>query len=264
MQTALKIIFISTSVASVLLGFTGFADAQNISQLAYNLKIEGDQGENGEIVSFKDGKYFLSTTEYDSSMYGVIQIDPDLALNRETANTRPVVSNGQVFVRVSRANGEIKEGDLLTTSKDTGIGQKATKSGHVLGKALKDFPNDEDSEETGLIPALININYNQISSQSEALTDAGIDQVAKKVSSSLVSGNIPDLLKYIFALILGAISFFLGLSHFVRSNRTAVESIARNPLAKADIQRQLVIGTAGILAVCGIGLAISVWILIFL
>lgn len=262
--TAAKTFLFLTSLIALLLGPVVAVKAQQINQVAYNVEISDPEAESGDIVSIQDSQYSLSQIEYDQGLYGVIYIDAEVTLGTVTATTRPVVTNGEVLTKVSKAGGQIKAGDLITTSKDKGVGQKATKSGHVLGKALKDFPNSEDSGETGLIPVLVNVNYNQISLQSETLTSQGIDQVAKKVSSSIVSGNIPELLKYIFALLLGAISFFVGLSHFVRSNRSAVDAIARNPMAKVDIQRQLVFGTAGILVVCGIGLAISVWILIFL
>lgn len=238
--------------------------SQKINQVAFNVEIGDSQARSGDIVSFENGKYLLSSKEYDPGIYGVVYADAQVSLGKISPATKAVVVSGEVLVNVSTSGGEIKRGDLLTTSKDKGVAQKSTKSGHVVGKALKDFPTKGDTAKEGQIPALINISYNQISSQSEALTQQGIDQVARKVSSSIVSGNIPDLLKYIFALLLGAISFFVGLSHFVRTNSTAVEAIARNPLAKADIQRQLVFGTAGILVVCALGLGIAVWILIFL
>ncbi len=264
MKSAIRA-FSSILLSALLLSASAtFAFSQGINQVAYNVVVAESDAETGSIVSFKNGQYELSKAEYDTGVYGVIYSDAQVALGKITVATKPVVVNGEALVKVATSNGEIKAGDLVTTSKDKGIGQKATKSGHVLGKALKDFPNSEASGNNGVVPVLINVSYNQISSSSEALTDQGLDQVAKKVSSSIVSGNIPNLLKYIFALLLGAISFFVGLSHFVRSNRTAVEAIARNPLAKADIQRQLFFGTAGILVVCGIGLAISVWILLFL
>jgi hypothetical protein len=264
MSSAWRVVLIATITAYYLFGVVSFALAQNLNRVAQNVELESSGSSSGQVVSYKDGKYNLSNIEYDNGIYGVIDSDAEVILGNFSSNSVPVVVSGEVMVKVNSNNGDIQTGDLLTSSKDLGIAQKATRSGHVLGKALKDFPNDDDKGESGTIPVLLNVNYNQISSQSEGLTSAGIDQVAKKVSSSLVSGNLPELLKYIFALILGAISFFVGLSHFVRSNRTAVEAIARNPLAKADIQRQLVFGTAGILVVCTLGLAIAVWILLFL
>ncbi len=263
MKTATKLLSASVLSTSLLLGSFLVVQAASFNQIAYNVEVSSANAEAGDLISYKSGKYQLSSEEYDTGIYGVISKDPDVSLNTITASTKPVVVSGQVSVKVSDKNGTIKAGDLITSSKDIGIGQRATRSGHVLGKALEDFP---DSGKGGVasISVLLNISYNQVSATAENLTNAGVDQVAKKVSSSFITGNIPNLLKYIFALLLGTISFLVGLSHFVRSNRTAVESIARNPLAKGDIQRQLIFGTAGILVVCGFGLIIAVWILIFL
>lgn len=250
--------------ATLLASTATIAFAQTSDQIAYSIELNDPTATVGQIVSQTDGKYALSTKEYDSGVYGVLVNDPAVSLNQSTSTTRYIVMSGPVNVRVSKKNGDIREGDLITTSKDLGIGQKATNSGHVLGKALKDFPGDNDKSDSGIIPVLLNVNYNQVSAQSESLTKTGLDQVTKKVSLALVSGNLPDLLKYVFALLLGLISFFVGLYHFVKSNRTAVESIARNPMAKKDIQKQLIIGTSGILIVSAIGLAIGVLILFFL
>lgn len=264
MAPAQRLICLITTTA-LLLTFTGSKTlAQSLNQVAYYLTITDSQAATGMIVSQDNNQFQLSNQDYDAGIYGVIDLEAAVVLGKITNESKPVVISGETKVRVSKVNGDISKGDLITTSKDKGIGQKATRSGHILGKALADFPSSSNDSPTGLIPVLISVNYNQISSQSEGLTDQGIDQVAKKVSSSLVSGNLPDLLKYVFALVLGAISFLVGLSHFVKSNRTAVEAIARNPLAKTDIQRQLVFGTAGILVVCALGLGISVWILLYL
>lgn len=262
-KTAQTIAVISI-LPAYLFGLATIAYSQSIEQIAYNIVIEDPSAREGMIVKLASGKYDITVKEYDPEIYGVIVKEAAVVFNRSNENTRAVVRSGQAEVLVSKKNGDIKVGDLITSSNDKGIGQKATKSGHILGKALENFPNSEETEETSVIKVLVSPNFNEVSATSESLTDAGLDQVAKKVGGALLSGNIPELIKYLFALLLGSISFFIGLAHFVRSNRTAVESVARNPMAKADIQKQLIIGTAGILFICGIGMAISVWILFFL
>lgn len=254
--------FIATT--TLLLGSVSTSFAATVNQVAYNIEIKDTEPKDGSIVSLRSGIYQLSDKEYDPGIYGVIQLEAAVTLNEISATTRPVVTSGQVMVRVTKSNGEIKEGDLLTSSKDKGVAQKATKSGHVLGKALADFPREGEPGEEGLIPVLVSVNYNQIAAKSEELTQTGVDQVARKVSVALVSGSLPDLLKYIFALLLGLITFFWGLAHFVRSNRTAVEAIARNPLAKGEIRKEQILGSAVILVVCAMGLGVAVGILVFL
>lgn len=234
-----------------------------ISPAAYNLEISDSNAEAGQIVASESGKYRLTSQEYDPGIYGVIVTQAPVVLNIPTATTKIVVTTGEALVKVNKNNGDIKTGDLITSSKDKGIGQKATKSGHILGKALANFPSESQSAEVGTIPVLISVNFNQFSSRSEELSQAGVDQVASKITGAFLEGNFPSLIKYIFALLLGGISFFVGLAHFVRSNRSAVDAIARNPLAKGDIQKQLIIGTAGILAISAVGLGIAVAILVF-
>jgi site-specific recombinase XerD len=50
---------------------------------------------------------------------------------------------GQVRTKVSTINGSIKRGDLITLSENSGIGQKSTGSGPVLGTALEDLSSEE-------------------------------------------------------------------------------------------------------------------------
>lgn len=254
--------FLLLTSLSLILALPSFA--ASINQVAYNLEIKDSDPKDGSVVSFKTGVYQLSSTEYDTGLYGVIQLEAAVTLNNISENTRPVITTGQALVRVSKKNGDIKEGDLITSSKDKGVAQKATKSGHVLGKALEDFPSNTSSDGEGLISVLLSINYNQIAAKSEELTQTGVDQVANKVSTALIKGSIPDLLKYIFALLLGLITFFWGLAHFVRSNRTAVEAVARNPLAKKEIRREQLIGAVVIVVICGFGLMVALGILVFL
>ncbi len=263
-MTVRKLLVSTTAACSLLPVLAAPVFAASLNQIAYNLEISDSNAANGSIVSAKAGVYSLSQIDYDPGIYGVIQNDAAVVLNQDTGKTRPVVTSGQALVRVSAASGDIKEGDLITTSKDKGVGQKATKSGHILGKALGDFPIKGDNNKEGLIPVLISINYNQISAQSEQLTQTGIDQVARKVSSALVQGNLASISKYIFAMLLGLITFFWGFAHFVRSNSTAVEAIARNPTAKEDIQKQQIIGSIVIIVVCALGLGVAVGILVFL
>ncbi len=257
-------LFLTLLTATLLLTTVKVTYAANINQVAYNLEIKDSDPKDGSVIVARAGVYQLSDKEYDPGIYGVIQSQAAVTLNNISENSRPVVTTGQALVRVSKVNGDIKEGDLLTSSKDKGISQKATKSGHVLGKALGDFPSNTGTGEEGLVPVLLSINYNQIAAKSEELTQTGVDQVARKVSTAIVSGSLPELLKYVFALLLGLITFFWGLAHFVRSNRTAVESVARNPLAKNEIRREQIIGSVVIIIVCALGLGVAVGILVFL
>lgn len=109
-------------IATTLLTSTAnIAFAQISDQIAYSVEVNDPTAMVGKIVSQTDGKYALSTKEYDSGVYGVIVNDPAVSLNKISSTTKYVVINGQANVQVSKKNGNIKEGDLITTSKDLGL-----------------------------------------------------------------------------------------------------------------------------------------------
>ena len=55
---------------------------------------------------------------------------------------KPVIVglSGRVPVKVSTKNGDIRPGDYITTSDIPGVGMRATRAGHVIGKALTGLP----------------------------------------------------------------------------------------------------------------------------
>lgn len=113
------------------------------------------------MIISQSGELVPCDEEYDSRVAGVIAgaegYKPALILDKTDEPGRlPVAMIGKVFCRVTTKNGEICAGDLLTTSTITGHAQKVQNRGQaigaVIGKALGNC-----SEETGLIPVLINL-----------------------------------------------------------------------------------------------------------
>ncbi|MBI4930605.1 MAG: DUF2190 family protein [Bacteroidetes bacterium] len=65
-----------------------------------------------------------------------------------------VAKEGTTYIKVNNENGNIKKGDLITTSSISGVGMKATKSGMVIGIALEDA-----NQNDGIVKAKILIQY---------------------------------------------------------------------------------------------------------
>ena len=102
-------------VTSSLLSLSVFSTspifaAPNLSQVAYNIEIKDSNPPNGSIVAVRKAIYMLSDRDYDPGIYAVIQEDAAITLNEVGSTTRPVVTNGQALVRVTKTNGAIKEG----------------------------------------------------------------------------------------------------------------------------------------------------------
>ena len=84
-------------------------------------------------------------------MVGVISKEPSVVLNDPNEGP-PVGLTGRVVVKLVESNKLIKGGDFITSSNQKGLGQKATKPGHVIGYAVSDQKQGEDFVEILLQP----------------------------------------------------------------------------------------------------------------
>lgn len=96
------------------------------------------------ISSDKNRAVTLSSEPYSTAIIGVYSTKPGFVgtthpMQGKYNNEIPVAITGIVPCKVTTENGQIKRGDLLTTSSTPGYAMKATdpKIGTVLGKALE-------------------------------------------------------------------------------------------------------------------------------
>jgi hypothetical protein len=237
----------------ILLGIFSFQItlSQGVPLIAQHLEIKDSEVQKGDIVSLRNKEIHRSDIPYDRDIIGVVGERPILVFGKETTTTLPVVSYGKTLVRVTNQNGEIKKGDYITSSNRPGVGQKATESGFVVGRALEDFNEDE-----GLIPVFVNIQYLNLAPKRPSFSG-----VIQEILSALkVPENATEVLRYTFAILLAGMSFLFGFLFFVRIMREGIVGISRNPLAKRSIQTAMILNLVGIsiLTLAGIGLALFV------
>jgi len=221
--------------------------AQNLPTLggvAVNVEINDTSVEVGHIISVTKDGFKKSTTEYDVLIFGVVVSAPILSVEPRDDSTRSVISSGETLVRVSTANGEISEGDLITTSVQPGLGQKATRSGYVIGKALQGY--SESGE--GLISVLVGSSFG-----SGGGTGAGVGSLIGIVAD-------PANARYVLAAILGIVVAIGGTIAFIRLISTGVTAVGRNPLAKGSIYRSMFVAAAAIavLAIAGVAAVVLI------
>lgn len=202
------------------------------SGIGYSIAIEGDVGDDGSIVSYKDGKYYLANTTYDENIYGVVADNTGVSIEDvNLTNSRLVVSSGDADVLVSTQNGAIKRGDFITTSNKPGVGMKATKSGQVVGVATQDFTSD-NPDDVGKILVYVNIHsqFIGVTGSTNVLTalKAGLDA---NLLSPLIS------LRYILAAVVAGMTFAIGFRSFGKVSSSSVDALGRNPLASVHIRR---------------------------
>ena len=252
-----RVIFLLVFLLTFLATKNSFAQDLTNGQIAKNLSVADSAAKTGDILSKSDKGLVRASTEYDGNIFGVIVSDPSLSLNQIGSGTFPVVSYGPTKVNVSDKNGAIKSGDFITSSKQAGVGEKATGSGEVLGKALENL-----SGHSGEISVFINIQDRTI--ETKASSGNALDRALNLFSSTLEKpSSFPIILRYLLAMILAGGSFLFGYLSVVRAMRNGLEAIGRNPLARGAIQAALVLNLAGIGIISSVGVGLALFIIFY-
>lgn len=227
------------------------------SGIAVSEPVPEDVGKPGDILSLRDGEFLVSEKEYDELMYGVIVETPIAYIqDTELIESKLVVTHGETLVTVSNANGDIKEGDFITSSSIPGVGKRADKSGYVLGFALEDFAPGDSAQTTKLL-VFVDVRNQYLESN-----------VKVNLIEALRSGfQAPFLtpvtsLRYILAALVVAGSFVIGFSSFGRTSGSGIEALGRNPLAKKTIQTTIIFNFVLTAIIMFIGLTLAYLILV--
>lgn len=190
----------------------------------------------GDIIVYKDGIYQKSSARHQSNIIGVYVENPSFEFRPEdTSGKVPILSSGDAYVRVSTVNGEIKQGDFLTTSEIVGAAMKATDRGIILGTALEDF-SQEDPTNVGRILVQIDITDTKIAGTIALEEGSALNLIDVFSASKRALYESPsDSFKYIVAAIVVIVSFIFGFITFKKVAVKGVEAIGRNPLASKII-----------------------------
>jgi F0F1-type ATP synthase membrane subunit c/vacuolar-type H+-ATPase subunit K len=210
----------------------------------------------GSIVSSSQKGAILSILPYDSQVLGIVSRDAAIQIStNDSTNTVPVISNGTVYVLVSSQQGNIQNGDYLTTSTIPGVAVLATKSGYVLGTALENY-NSPSPSQIGLIAISLNLHYfNTKPEFPGSLTD--IFKLALLPNST----ELNPLFKDIVAAIVVLASLILAFMTFGRTAAKGVEALGRNPAASRIIHMGIIFNVAIVFVIVLGGLTVAFMIL---
>lgn len=215
--------------------------------------------DNGSVIcSVPEGTgYTQCNQDYQPSMYAIITTNPAVSIGELTLeNEFYAISSGIAEVRVSSINGNIAEGDLLTTSNTSGVAQKASKNNFVLGTALTAF-SSENQSDIGTVFVSINIH------QATGFTDVRTNllEILREGVTAAVLTPIAAL-RYILAALVVISSFVLAFVYFGKLARAGIEAIGRNPLAHRTIELTVVFHLAITIAIFLVGLGVAYLILV--
>lgn len=245
--------FVYTLLFSSLIGVSFGLSAVSLPVESYGdiLPVAGD------IVTQKNGQYRLSDYSYDVDVIGVIVDAPEVSFeDLNLAEYKLVSSYGEMLVNVSNKNGNIKEGDYLTSSDIPGVAVKAVDSGQVVGIALANFESAL-TDERGQIWVSVDMKMNYFDKNLSL-------NVLEIIKNSLNSPYLTPIqaLKYLLVFIIVIASFIIGFSSFGRISMETVESLGRNPLASSSIRKVMIFNFILTFIIMGIGLGIAYLILI--
>jgi F0F1-type ATP synthase membrane subunit c/vacuolar-type H+-ATPase subunit K len=217
--------------------------------------------QDGAVICSTDNGPAPCTNAYDPGMQGVMTTNPAVSFQpvggQTDKNVYSVMSSGKAYVLVSSVNGDIKTGDYLTSSNMSGVAQKVSKNGYILGEALEEYTSS-DKSQTGTIQMAVNVRP-LILNRGAA---ANIFQIVKEGLDALFLTPFA-MLKYIVAGIIVIGTTVFGLINFGRVAKSGVEATGRNPLAKGTIQFTTFINvllSIGIMA-AGVGIAYVILII---
>ncbi len=233
----------------------GTAYGEVFTQIATEMEVADEDAEPGDILVKKDGQLVRSSERYDRDIFGVVAVDPVIVVGESTEESLPIVTYGISSVRVSNSYEEIEKGDFITSSQTAGVGQKATYDGFVIGRALEDLEADE-----GVIKVLIDPGQ-AIVEVHETWEEVTFWEAMGRIVTA-IERDIPQALRYAFALVLTMGVLLVGFRSFVKSLQEGMTGVGRNPLAKGSIRFALVLNLIGILVLTLAGLALALFVIL--
>lgn len=224
--------------------------------VAHMVEVAKKDVADGSILSSGSKGAVQTVIPYDSQTLGVVSRDAAIIFNTATAkNIVPVISTGMVYVLVSSRDGDIKKGDLLTSSTIPGVAVRANKEGFVLGSAMEDYSN-HDKKKIDKIAANLDLHY----FNSKPTFPGTLSDVFKLVLLPTKEGPNP-MFKYIMAGLVVLGSMILAFLSFGRAAAKGVEALGRNPAASKIIHLGIIFNVTIVVAIATAGLVVAFLIL---
>lgn len=225
--------------------------AQGASIATY-LTIDHPNVLDGYIVVAVEDQFIISNEAYQPNMIGIVNKSPAIEIRfGNTPDSYPVSTSGQGSVMVSLANGNIKKGDYITSSPIEGVGMKATVPGPIIGVAMEDAANDDESTITK-----IRVNIQKDYNVEPFFNLSGF-------SSSPFASNTTNVTKYIMGGGILILTLVFSFMYFGRLSMKGVEALGRNPLASKKIHVGIILNVTLAIAICIIGFITAIYIIRF-
>ncbi|HRN70102.1 MAG TPA: hypothetical protein PLS49_02855 [Candidatus Woesebacteria bacterium] len=199
----------------------------------------------GLIVAKDPSQYYITRSYKDPNVAGIITDNTDFLYTIENDDGKTTLAvNGVTDVWVSNEFGNIKYGDFITTSTQTGIGVKAIENGAVIGYAMEAAPEEEGTHLIKVKLALTDAWTGGIPTENESMYKQSTDFLSNLFSSAgseALQGSKGFL--YLIVLLIVILASIFGFMTFGRIAVNGIYAVGRNPLAKQTIIRTILINS---------------------
>ncbi len=237
------------------------------------------QGEviNGDVVSYdaETGTVHPSALPADEMMYGVVVTDPVMYIYETTTTDRqvPVVRYGEALVNVTDIGGEIRAGDLVTTSVVEGKGKRISRDegAYALGFALEDMrlldqaPSVVRGKEVrmGTVPVALRIGPYVTKDGASYLASSSVLGITVTERFQERSGlDLFKLMRYLLGSLVAISAVVIAARRFGDTFKQSIVSVGRNPLARSQIRAMVLWNALFIILISSIGLGVGIAIVI--
>ncbi len=238
------------TVAILLLVFPSIVHGS--ASIATYFTIDHPNVLDGYIVAAQGDKFVVTNEAYQPNMVGIVNKSPAIEIRfGNSPDSYPVSTSGQGVVLVSLANGDISKGDYITSSPIEGVGMKATVPGPIIGVAMEDAKNPDES-------TIVKI---QVNIQKDYNVEPFFN--LSGFSSSPFASNTTNVTKYIMGGGILILTLVFSFMYFGRLSMKGVEALGRNPLASRKIHVGIILNVTLAIAICIIGFITAVYIIRF-
>lgn len=242
-------------IIAVLVLFVFFADTVHAASITYEFSAP-TKLTNGTIVSLDTKTKTVSKTVKSTvdQMYGVIANAGDISISDTGQSQKvPVATTGVVPTLVSTANGDINIGDPITVQSIEGIGERAIRSGRVVGIAQSNFTDRSKGAKkvtttskgvkhdvyVGFVDVKVSASDYTPATALINQRDARNRNMLEKIADNL-TGKIVKPMGLIIAGLVLLVGIFVSAFLITSSSYSSMIAIGRNPLAEKKVLRSLV------------------------
>lgn len=226
-----------------LMGYS--ARAESISQ-AYNSEIQISEGSAVALINNSQNTIELATQENKNLLLGVVVASQNslVNINSDQGNTQVIV-NGPANLLTCDINGEIANGDALTTSPIAGVAMKATETTRIIGFAQANFSSNSQKQfqtinnkkgenvKVAIVVMPVNIAIADYSPKNN-LDNNGVISGVQSLAYNLSGKNI-SAVRALVALIVLLVAAIVSIVIVYSSVNSSIKAIGRNPLSKRTV-----------------------------